>query len=133
MLTTIRSGPRRRIAEPAVWLSSTHPWAAQLATAASRRRCRSTSERPLCRVRRATTRPITAAARIPTTTQTQVGVVLGELVLEVVPVVGTILRVVVCSTVERTVDAEAVVVSETVVVTGTVSVVVTSAAPVAAT
>ena len=57
---------------------------------------------------------------------------LAELELDVVPVVGTILRVVVCSTVERTVDAGAVVVSETVVVTGTVSVVVTSAAPVAA-
>src|SRR2546423_9907400 len=105
MLTTIRSGPRRRIAEPAVWLSSTHPCAAQLATAASRRRCRSTAEIPR-RVRRATMRPITAAARIPTTTQTQVGVVLDELVLEVVPVVGTTtLRVVVCSTVETKVDA----------------------------
>jgi hypothetical protein len=69
------------------------------------------------------------AARIPSTTHTQVGVELDELELVVVGVVGA--SVVVCSTVVATVVGGAVVVSSTVVVTGSVSVVVTSATPVA--
>ena len=79
-------------------------------------------------------RPITAAPRIASTTQTQVGVELEELVSDVVAVVfvgtGT-LRVVVCSTVVTTVCAGAVVVSWTVVVAESVSVVVMSATPTA--
>jgi hypothetical protein len=122
------------MAEPGVWLSSAHPCAAQLATAASRRRCRSSAGMPPRRVRRATISPITAAARIPSTAQTQVGVVFDELELVVVPVVGAVTScVVVCSTVVATVVAGAVVVSSTVVVTGSVSVVVTSATPTAVT
>src|SRR5262249_53154725 len=81
---------------------------------------------------KATTRPITAAARAASTIQTQVGVELSEPALVVVGAVGVTFSVVVCSTVVTTVDAGSVCVSETVVVTGTVSVVVMSATPVAA-
>jgi hypothetical protein len=82
-------------------------------------------------VKRATNRAMMPVARIPSTTQIQVGVELDELELVVVVgVVGAI--VVVCSTVVATVVPGAVVVSSTVVVTGSVSVVVTSATPVAA-
>src|SRR5262249_27307182 len=61
-LTTITSDPRDIVAEPVVWFTIAQPCADQVATAESRRRCRSSVEMPPRRLRSATTRPTTAAA-----------------------------------------------------------------------
>src|SRR5262249_15755912 len=116
-LTTITSDPRDIVAEPVVWFTIAQPCADQVPTAESRRRCRSSAEMPPRRMRRATMRPITAAARTASATHAQVGVELSELALVVVFAGISFFSVVVCSRVVTTVVAGSVVVCSTGLVT----------------